>query len=579
MKKMKTIIAVLLSMAMVLGMSMTTFAATAEAEGSSSDTTTIAIRNLVSEEGDTVTVTLYQIAEGNYSAEAEAGTFIGYTWAEGTATTAAVADGLTANDITTIVNGIKAGTITPISTVTDAGVGATYEKTVGAGAYIAVITSATDSSVYNPILLTASYDATGALVGGEISAESDYLFGTDAVAKKSTPSVDKEISDGTVADGDKDTAGVGSVVTYTVNPTLPSYPANAANKTLFMADTMTEGLTYDSNSLTITINGTDVKAVDGVFTYNDKVIAELVDVADLNGYYLNFTYDNLVSNAETGETYAITLTYSAIVNENAVVGGTGEVNDVDFYYANDPTSGNTFVPTTDNPVPDSANGVTSKEDKETVYTYQVALYKVGEGDDADGLAGAVFGIYSDADCTKLVDVVTTNANGYAVSTNVSYGTYYVKELVAPAGYSLNTDVFDVTASWATATTTVTGSETESTYTTVVEDAVSDVQVGWIKDSKFYAMDEFTGEEDGVQAAYVATTTTSENVTVSVDENGDLTSTDGAGTAIVGEEIPNTKMVALPSTGGIGTMVFTVGGCLIMVAAAVLFIVSRRKSND
>ena len=43
------------------------------------------------------------------------------------------------------------------------------------------------------------------------------------------------------------------------------------------------------------------------------------------------------------------------------------------------------------------------------------------------------------------------------------------------------------------------------------------------------------------------------------------------------EIKNTKLSALPSTGGIGTTIFTVGGCAIMIIAAGLYFASRRKA--
>jgi LPXTG-motif cell wall-anchored protein len=40
---------------------------------------------------------------------------------------------------------------------------------------------------------------------------------------------------------------------------------------------------------------------------------------------------------------------------------------------------------------------------------------------------------------------------------------------------------------------------------------------------------------------------------------------------------DTQLVKLPSTGGIGTTIFTVAGCLIMIAAAGMYFASRRKS--
>lgn len=42
---------------------------------------------------------------------------------------------------------------------------------------------------------------------------------------------------------------------------------------------------------------------------------------------------------------------------------------------------------------------------------------------------------------------------------------------------------------------------------------------------------------------------------------------------------DTKLLALPGTGGIGTTIFTVGGCAVMIAAAFLFFANRRKEES
>ena len=47
----------------------------------------------------------------------------------------------------------------------------------------------------------------------------------------------------------------------------------------------------------------------------------------------------------------------------------------------------------------------------------------------------------------------------------------------------------------------------------------------------------------------------------------------------GFDILNTKLSSLPSTGGIGTTIFTIAGCVIMIAAAGLFFASRKKSDN
>lgn len=40
-----------------------------------------------------------------------------------------------------------------------------------------------------------------------------------------------------------------------------------------------------------------------------------------------------------------------------------------------------------------------------------------------------------------------------------------------------------------------------------------------------------------------------------------------------------KLSSLPETGGIGTTIFTIAGCVIMIAAAGLFFASRKKSDN
>ena len=48
---------------------------------------------------------------------------------------------------------------------------------------------------------------------------------------------------------------------------------------------------------------------------------------------------------------------------------------------------------------------------------------------------------------------------------------------------------------------------------------------------------------------------------------------------VQDNFEDTKLSALPSTGGIGTTIFTVGGCAIMIVAAGLYFASRRKQEN
>ena len=143
------------------------------------------------------------------------------------------------------------------------------------------------------------------------------------------------------------------------------------------------------------------------------------------------------------------------------------------------------------------------------------------------------------------------------------------------------------ASWATATTTVTGSVTNRQYTTDKREAarLTDTddpkQVGWIKGGIFYEMAQYADAEAatvaGAQAAYIKSTSTSNTTSVTTIEatgNGTVTALKDADGKVV-SAITNTKLTSLPSTGGIGTTIFYVVGGILVVVAGVLLVTRRR----
>lgn len=83
-----------------------------------------------------------------------------------------------------------------------------------------------------------------------------------------------------------------------------------------------------------------------------------------------------------------------------------------------------------------------------VYTpkYQLKISKIASLD-KKALSGAKFNICSNSSCTKVIGTVTTDKNGEATYQSIpAPGTYYVKEINAPAGYELDSSPRAITVS-------------------------------------------------------------------------------------------------------------------------------------
>lgn len=70
--------------------------------------------------------------------------------------------------------------------------------------------------------------------------------------------------------------------------------------------------------------------------------------------------------------------------------------------------------------------------------------EVSSGNSGYSLAGAEYGVYTDADCTNKVGTLTTDANGDSNTINLNAGTYYVKETKASKGFKLDKQKYTAT---------------------------------------------------------------------------------------------------------------------------------------
>ena len=191
----------------------------------------------------------------------------------------------------------------------------------------------------------------------------------------------------------------------------------------------------------------------------------------------------------------------------------------------------------------------------SVYTYSVKLEKK----DADGnaLTGAKFRLYSDDTMTTEVKLtqdaagfyypadvgvagveIDTGTGSFFLIKGLEQGTYYLKETATKAGYYLPKGVFEIIL-------TGDGNGTSPRILTGKLAAAS----------TFTAMDSADGSLIG---------------TVSVD-----------GTAVNQLDIvlKNSSQPILPSTGGMGTALFTFGGVALMVLAAGLTIYMRKRKES
>ena len=129
---------------------------------------------------------------------------------------------------------------------------------------------------------------------------------------------------------------VGDTVNYTVKTTIP---AKSNYATAYWNDEMTDGLTLDLSSVKLAYTGNEKVNLEKDTDYTIKATTN----DGKQGFELEFTpvgLEKINGQENQGE---ITITYSAKLNENAVV-EVPESNDVNFYYGNNPRKGNTPKP-------------------------------------------------------------------------------------------------------------------------------------------------------------------------------------------------------------------------------------------
>lgn len=338
--------------------------------------------------------------------------------------------------------------------------------------------------------------------------------------KLDVPTVVKKVKDTNDSTGvttdwqDSADYDIGDAVPYQITGTLPSNIDKYTTYKYVFTDTMSKGLTYTAGKAKIKIGDTDVTS-----SFTETVTANTDGSTTVT-----WSCDNLkgISGVTLTENSKVVVIYSCELNNNAVIGSAGNPNTVNLTFSNNPNQG--------------GEGETGKtpDDKNIVFTYKVVVNKVDQ--DNKALAGAEFSISKvNADNTStvvkeftLTGNVKTDATTFT-ATGLDDGTYVLKETKTPAGYNTIADqYFTITAE---------------------HDA----------DSADPKLTKLSGNKLHGSAQTTITFT-------SIVSDGSLTT-----------EVVNKKGSTLPSTGGIGTTIFYVAGCALVVLAGVM-ITARRRAN-
>lgn len=240
----------------------------------------------------------------------------------------------------------------------------------------------------------------------------------------------------------KVSADVGETVNYTITGKVPD-TTGFETYTYEIADTMSEGLTFNRDSLAVKVGSADVTADASkcTITYDGTTAPNTFKVS------IN------VKNCTVGD--AITVTYTATVNEKAIAVVSN--NEAKLTYSNNPT--------------DSESKTTTPAQKQEVYSSKIVIDKYETGKETTKLPNAEFVLYKlvDDGTTKnyykwdetekkvvwvagMADatVVKTNEEGAASFNGLANGTYYLVETKAPAGYNQLTDPVEVKVTGGTA---------------------------------------------------------------------------------------------------------------------------------
>lgn len=403
----------------------------------------------------------------------------------------------------TKANGIKVNKTTTVSSnATDGKYTATFTG-LDYGYYVVAVPGATLANAKSQYATLVSVHSTS------VTAE----------IKGDLPTVDKKVQDKDATD-----AKIGDTLTFTLTSTIPDMSAYDTY-TFNFKDTLSKGLTFEQVD--------SVKVGDTTLT-KDTDYTVTTASADSGKTLLTVAMKDFKNKQQANAGKKITVTYTATLNKDAVVGGAGNVNSATIQYSNNPSTDGTGE---------------SEPSKVRVFTYGFTVDKyTGDkyDDTATRLAGAEFTLaHKDGTAISFVKVadsatqnavyrvakadeagatttITTPENGKVEFRGLENGEYTLTETKAPAGYNKLASAIGV---------------------------------------------KVNGQNNGTD-----TTNATVTITYNNDNGSDYNQTASNGVI----PVQNKSGVVLPGTGGMGTIAFTVIGVLV-IALGVAWTLKRKNA--
>ena len=305
---------------------------------------------------------------------------------------------------------------------------------------------------------------------------------------------------------------IGDAVPFKLSATIAQDYANYNHGyKLTFHDKEDAGLSFNKNSVKVYVDGT-------LITTGYEVVTEgLTD-----GCTFEVRFANLKDIASVKAGSIISVEYTSTLNNQAVIGATGNKNTSHVSYTNNPNDEQT------------GEGGKTPDDVVIVFTYKTIVNKVTKNPNYDPTVegseeyiprkGAGFTLYK-KNASGAYEAVGSELKGEDMTTftwsGLDDGDYKLVETTTPSGYNTIPDI-------------------EFTIT-----ATHDV--------------------------------TSDNPTLISLSGGDKF-TGVISTGVVSANIENQSGVQLPSTGGIGTTIFYVLGSVLVIGAAVLLVTKKRMST-